>query len=190
MVDLKALIAHNAAHWKNVIAMRDFSAVAERLVAAKDRYQAISNRTKVPWFIIAVIHEREADQDWTANIAQGDPWNEISTHTPDGRGPFLSFEAAAYDALVNCAPHAGRWTDWSAGGGLTLLEQYNGLGYAKRGLPSPYIWSGTNQYHAGKYVRDGVFDPDVVDKQLGCAGLILAMGELDPSASFTTQGNA
>jgi hypothetical protein len=35
------------------------------------------------------------------------------------------------------------------GGALTLLEQYNGLGYANRGLPSPYIWSGTDRYLKG-----------------------------------------
>lgn len=29
---------------------------------------------------------------------------------------------------------------------LAKLEQYNGLGYAARGRPSPYIWSGTDQY--------------------------------------------
>jgi hypothetical protein len=33
----------------------------------------------------------------------------------------------------------------------------------------------------GKYVADGVFDPNVVDKQLGCAGLIMAMRALDAS---------
>jgi hypothetical protein len=68
---------------------------------------------------------------------------------------------------------------------MTLLEQYNGLGYATRGLPSPYIWSGTDQYAKGKYVRDGVFDSNVVDSQLGCAGLILAMMQIDPTITFT-----
>jgi len=60
----------------------------------------------------------------------------------------------------------------------------NGLGYAARHLPSPYIWSGTDQYRSGKYVRDGVYDPSVVDSQLGCAGLLLSMMALDPSIDF------
>jgi hypothetical protein len=66
-----------------------------------------------------------------------------------------------------------------------MLERYNGIGYANKGLPSPYIWSGTDQYVKGKYVADGVFSPDVVDKQLGCAGLIMAMMALDPTISFS-----
>jgi hypothetical protein len=78
-----------------------------------------------------------------------------------------------------------RWKDWSIGGALTLLEQYNGLGYANRGLPSPYVWSGTDQYISGKYVRDGVYDPAAIDKQLGCAGLLMAMMAIDPTITFT-----
>jgi hypothetical protein len=110
-------------------------------------------------------------------------------HVPAGRGPFISWEAAAIDALVNCAPYAARNADWSIGPSLTKLEEYNGLGYAARGLPSPYLWSGTDQYKSGKYVRDGVYDPNAVDSQLGCAGLLKAMAALDPSAAFATKNS-
>ncbi len=94
------------------------------------------------------------------------------------------------DALVDCAPHAARNKDWSVGGTLAKLEEYNGLGYAARGRPSPYIWSGTDQYRSGKYVRDGVYDPDAVDSQLGCAGLLMAMMALDPTIQFAGSHSA
>jgi lysozyme family protein len=188
-LNTSALVAANAARWSKAKITRgpEFASVAKRLVApsAKAIYQRIEARTGVPWFIIAVIHERECSQSFAGNIAQGDPWNRVSVHVPAGRGPFASFEDAAYDALVNCAPHAAHWKDWSAGGALTLLEQYNGLGYAARGRPSPYVWSGTEEYVSGKYVRDGVYDPNAVDHQLGCAGLLLAMAALDHSISFS-----
>jgi lysozyme family protein len=105
-------------------------------------------------------------------------------HVPKGRGPFASWEAAAIDALDVCPPHASRWTDWSAGGALTLLEQYNGLGYAARGLPSPYLWAHTDQYVSGKYVADGHFDPNAIDHQLGCAVLLKAMKAIDASITL------
>src|SRR6202042_1342211 len=54
-----------------------------------------------------------------------------------------------------------------------------------RGLPSPYVWAGSGQYESGKFVRDGVFDPNKVDEQLGCAGLLMAMMALDPTGTFT-----
>ncbi|WP_316178085.1 MULTISPECIES: hypothetical protein [unclassified Bradyrhizobium] len=180
-IDLAALTAHNFARWQQAKLTRDFSVVARRLAASKARYQVVSAQTGVPWYVIAVIHERESSQSWSASLAQGDPWDRVSVHVPAGRGPFKSWEDAAVDALAYCAPYAARWKDWSIGGTLTLLEQYNGLGYFRRGVPSPYVWAGTDQYRSGKYVRDGVYDPDVVDKQLGCAGLLLAMKALDGS---------
>jgi len=186
MADIATLRARNAARWAAAKLTRgpEFDRVAERLVQAKARYQAVAVKTGVPWFIIAVIHQRESSQNFTRSLAQGDPWNAVSTHVPKGRGPFKSWEDAAIDALVNCSPYAARNKDWSAAGALTLLEQYNGLGYFNKGIPSPYIWSGTNQYAKGKYVADGVFDANTVDKQLGCAGLIIAMQTIDPSIKF------
>lgn len=185
MTDLVALKAANAKRWANVKLTRNFGSVARALVAAKARYQAVEAKTGVPWYFIAVVHEREASQRWDTQLGQGDPLHSVSVHVPKGRGPFSTWEDGAYDALVNCAPWAARNKDWSAGGTLTMLEQYNGLGYASRGLPSPYVWSGTDQYKSGKYVRDGVFDPGVIDVQLGCAGLLIAMMAIDPTITFT-----
>lgn len=188
MTNLISLKAIEETRWKAAQIIRGpaFAAVAKRLVdpMAKAHYTDVSATTGVPWAFIAVAHERECSQDWHGSLAQGDPWNRRSVHVPAGRGPFTSWEAAAIDALVNCAPYASRNKDWSIGGTLVVLEQYNGLGYAARGIASPYIWSGTNQYHGGKYVRDGVFDPHAFDQQLGCAGLLLAMMALDPSIKF------
>jgi lysozyme family protein len=185
MPDLKALTAANADRWAKAKIIRDASSTARRLVAAKAHYQAVERFTGVPWAIIAVIHEREASQSWSGSLAQGDPWNRVSIHVPAGRGPFQSWEDAAVDALVNCAPYAARWKDWSAAGAMTLLEQYNGLGYAAKGRPSPYVWAGTDQYTSGKYVRDGIYDPNVVDKQLGCACVLKSMMAIDSTITFT-----
>ena len=155
-----------------------FKKIADRLTApaAVARYKSVEAKTKVPWWFIAVVHEREASQRWDRSLAQGDPWNQKSVHRPAGRGPFKSWEDAAYDALVNCAPYAALNKDWSPGGALTMLEKYNGLGYYSKGVPSPYVWAGTNQYSSGKYIADGVYSASTVDSQLGCAGLLKFMG--------------
>lgn len=184
MTDLNALIVANAKRWANAGLIRNFNPIAKSLVAAKPRYQTVEAKTGVPWFVIAVIHERESGQNWFASLAQGDPWNRASVHVPAGRGPFKSWEEAAIDALADCAPYLARNRDWSIGGTLTKLEEYNGLGYAARGVPSPYVWSGTDQYKSGKYVRDGVYDSAAVDSQPGCAGLLLAIMALDRTISF------
>jgi len=190
MIDLAKLKIANAARWSAMQAdpalTTAFARVAARLVAAaaKARYQAVSAQTGVPWFVVAVIHEREASQSWAANLAQGDPWNAVSVHVPKGQGPFASWEAAAVNALTRSPPYAAHWADWSSGGTLTLLESYNGLGYAQRGVPSPYLWAGTDQYVCGKYVADGHYDPHAVDHQLGCAALLWQMAIADKSVTL------
>lgn len=200
MTDLIALKAANAKRWANAKLTRgpEFSKPAAKAFANKARYVSIAKRAGMPeigWLFIACAHYRESSQDFTKNLGQGDPLNQVTKHIPAGRGPFLgptAFEDGAVDALVNCAPYAARLTDWSVAGMLTNLERYNGIGYAAKGRPSPYIWSGTDQYSTGKYVADGVYDPNTVDRQLGCAGLILAIMALDKSISFngaTTKPN-
>jgi lysozyme family protein len=187
MVDITQLKKDNQKRWQQVKVTQNLipaiDKVANRLVAAaaKAHYQSVSKTTKVPWAVIAVIHEREASQSWKANLAQGDPWNKVSIHVPAGRGPFNSWEDAAVDALTNCPPKAATWKDWSIGGVLTLLEEYNGLGYAARGTPSPYVWASTDQYVKGKFVADGHYDPNAVDHQLGCAALLIRMKNIDPT---------
>jgi lysozyme family protein len=184
MTNVVALATANAHRWAVAKPTRNFASVAKALVGAKARYQAVEAKTGVPWFVVAAIHERESDQNWHASLAQGDRWDRKSVHVPAGRGPFPSWEAAAIDALMNCAPHLARHKDWTVGPALASLESYNGLGYANRGVPSPYIWAGTDQYHGGKYVRDGVYDPHAIDPQPGCALLFLEMKALDPSIEF------
>jgi lysozyme family protein len=196
MTDLQALRAANAKRWNaasvtpGLIHLID--GVSQHLVVAKPRYQAVEAETSVPWAVIAVIHERESSQSWQASLAQGDRWDHVSIHVPAHRGPFSSWEAAAEDALVICPPHAANWHDWTIGGALTLLEQYNGLGYASGPVDhatghqyppqaSPYIWASTDQYHSGKYIADGHFDPNAIDHQIGCAALLARMTLIDPT---------
>lgn len=188
---LPSLVAANAARWAkmHVLSARELAVerVAAALVAPKAKaiYQAIALATGVPWFVVAVIHERECGQNFNLSIAQGDPWNDVSRHVPRGIGPFKSFNDAAIFALTRCAPFAAKWTDWSAGGTLTLLELYNGTGYeVYHHEASPYDWGATDIEQEGKYVADGKWSPMVWDTQIGCAAMLKAMMALDASIAF------
>jgi lysozyme family protein len=207
MTNIPALIAKNEDLWAKTeilpARMLQVNHIAARLCApmAKARYQEISKATGVPWFVIAVIHEREASQDFTRQLGQGDPLAYVSRHVPRGRGPFLNhpsdpplqdaFYRGAVDALVNCPPYAARWKNWTAGGTLTLLILYNGTGYEDyHHENSPYDWGATNQEQRGKYVADGKFDPGVWDTQVGCAAMLKGMMAIDPSIVFDTAAGA
>lgn len=193
MSNIPALIAENASCWARAqilpARLAEVQAVAKRLAApaAKAIYQQISTATAVPWWVIAVIHEREAGQNFNRSIAQGDSWNEISTHVPRGMGPFDSFIAAAIFSLKRCAPYPAKWTDWTAGGTLTLLVLYNGTGYEDfHHEVSPYDFGATTMEEEGKYVADGKWSATVWDSQVGCAAMLKAMMAIDPSIVFAT----
>lgn len=185
-----------AARWAamhiNAGRMAEFHTAAAGLIANKAHYQRIeahlvSVGMGVPWWFIAIVDKREGGGGCRTQLGQGDPLGEVSRHDPKDRGPFFgadAFDRSCYDALIDCGPYAAKWLDWTVGGVLTIFEFYNGEGYWDRGLPSPYNWSGSNEYVKGKFVADHVFDPNFVDQQLGCAPLLATMMTLDPSIKF------
>lgn len=186
-----------------------FDATAARLCAtnAKARYIGVSERISaisglqlVPWWFVAIVSEREygGPPHWDKQLGQGDPLDQVSRHDPAGRGPFLAHDTdttpgndawtrGCLDALIDCGPYAAKWTDWSVGGALTLFEEYNGLGYAARGVPSAYVWSGTDQYISGKYIADHVYRASAIDVQEGCAGILSRMMAIDSSIQFVME---
>jgi hypothetical protein len=105
---------------------REVRATAVRLAAAKARYRAVEKLTGVPWVMIAVIHEREASQNWNTQLAQGDPLHRVSTHVPRGMGPFATWEAGAVAALK----HEGfeHVIDWRLEEGPVLSRGLQRLG--------------------------------------------------------------
>ena len=40
---------------------------------------------------------------------------------------------------------------------------------------TPYLWSFSNHYKKGKFVKDGKFDPEFVSKQCGAAVILKLM---------------
>lgn len=204
MADLNALQRANDQRWKTagLTGRLNFDPVARKAFANKWRYVDIvrrcrargSNMPDEAWVFVAVIHNRESGMDFTTHLGQGDPLDRPTTHVPAGRGPFSgpdAFERGAVDALVDCAPYAAiRNKDWSISGMLTYLERYNGLKYANAGRPSPYLWSGTTVYDpptgpGGKVVVDHGPIENVVDKQLGVAGLLKRLDMIDDTINFT-----
>jgi len=166
--------------WTTMKVTRLFSAIsneANLLYRNRGMYQKIAGLTGVPWEFVAIVHLREAGAAdvgrWQCVLHNGERIvgsNRRTTLVPKGRGPFSTFEDAAVDALKLEGLLTPR--EWSAERMLFHLEPYNGWGYRNRGQASPYIWSGTQWYSKGKYVADGVFDPDVVDQQVGCAPIL------------------
>jgi lysozyme family protein len=169
---------------------------AEKLLKNKSTYQEISRLTNVWWPFIGLCHYRESGFDPNTYLGNGQPLGRVTTIVPKGRGPFVgpdAFVDGAVDALR--LEHLVGATDWSIARTLFRLEGFNGYGYHSRGVNSPYLWSGSTAYgppeeRAGKFVADGVFDPNKIDPQLGVAVVLKELIGLDPSISFDGAASA
>jgi lysozyme family protein len=161
--------------------------VITKITKARERYEKVAAATRVPWQVIAVIHNLECSGDFGCHLHNGDTLRRRTVNVPAGRPtrgkPPFSWEESAKDALT--FDGFSSWPDWSVAGTLYKIEGYNGMGYRKRNIPSPYLWSGSPHYGRGKFVADGRFDPQAVSSQLGAATLLREM-EGRGLASLTT----
>lgn len=159
--------------------------VARKIISGKARYLAVERETGVPWAIVGVLHNREAGCDFAGVLHNGEQIIGTGRKTklvPKGRGPFTTWHEAALDALR--IKGYGPGFPWSVERFLFESERFNGFGYRVQGVPSAYLWSYTNQYTKGKFIRDHVWDANAVDQQIGVAPLMLRLMVLDPSISF------
>jgi lysozyme family protein len=166
----------------NASRQTEFDHLAMFAIGHRAQYITIEGNSGVPWAMIACLHRRESDADFTTYLGNGDPLNKKTRHVPKGRGPFASFEEGAADSLKLDGLTTVR--DWRLEKVLYYCELFNGGGYASRGLPSPYVWGGTSVQRPGKYVADGQWNPSAWDGQPGVAPMLKTIMRLDPSVEF------
>lgn len=166
----------------------EFEAEAKFAFAHKTVYDQITNATGLPWHMIAVLHRRESDANFNAYLGNGQPLDKRTTGVPVGRGPFTG-PNAFFNGAVDAIRQEG-WTnikDWRLEKELYYCEAFNGWGYAGRGLPSPYLWGGTNIQRPGKYIGDRKWSGTKLDPQPGCAPLLATIRKLDPTVQFVRE---
>lgn len=150
--------------------------LVHRSVLNKPRYQKVAEALSIPWYVVAAIHYREASFNFNRHLHNGDPLTKRTVNVPKGRpkvgNPPFTWEFSAIDALSD----RNFRVDQDITEILDQMEKYNGMGYRKyHKMVSPYLWSWTDQYEKGKYVKDGKFDPEFVDQQCGVVPLIKAL---------------
>ena len=154
--------------------------IANVIVANKEKYKEVEEETGVPWAFIGALHYRESNNNFKTHLHNGDPLSGRTFQVPAGRPkegepPFTWIESA-----IDALEYEGfdNKKDWSLENICERGEVYNGLGYRRMGKPSPYLWSGTNNYVRGKYVEDGVYNGNTVDQQAGIIPVYLRVMEL------------
>ncbi len=148
-----------------------------RLIKFQSVYSDVGNDLHIPWYFIGTIHAMECGFAFTEHLHNGDPLAARTVHVPANRPmtgtPPFTWRESARDAMI--FDGYNHETEWSIPRVLYLLEKYNGLGYRRLGVPSPYLWSFSNLYTKGKYTSDGHFDPAAVSAQCGAAVMLKAL---------------
>src|SRR5262245_28909418 len=147
--------AHITASLRSSIA-----SIVNAIAGRRARYEKIEEESGVPWWMVAALHQKESGMSFERHLHNGDPLTARTVQVPAGRIPDLpppyTFEQSAVDALSMMRHRFPRV--WTIGPSLEFSERYNGIGYRKRGIYSPYVWCGTQHYVRGRFVRDHVFD--------------------------------
>lgn len=157
----------------NPSSVTELKSVCNIIKINKAEYEYVTQVTGVPYDVVAACHYRESSLDFRGVLHNGEfiiGTGKKTKLVPAGRGPFLTWKEAACDAMLIEKSKFPKV--WDTAGKLDFCEKYNGLGYRKKGVPSPYVFAGTNKYVSGLYVADGKYSASKVDKRLGCAAII------------------
>lgn len=145
--------------------------IVARIMKNKIRYDYVSSKTNVPWYVIAGLHNMESGGSFKMHLHEGSPLTSRTRYVPKGRPktgyPPFTWEYSAIDALKY--DNLGYVTWSSLTQSIYACVKYNGLGYLlyHKNVPSPYFWAGTSIEVAGKYKSDGVWDRYARSSQLG-----------------------
>lgn len=149
--------------------------IVDRILKNRGRYEVVSAKASVPWWVIAALHNMESGGDFTKHLHEGSPLTGRTKYVPKGRpltgAPPFTWEESALDALKYDSLASVNWNSLDAA--LYAAERYNGLGYLKYHpeTPSPYLWAGTSVEKPGKYTGDGEWSSTAVSAQIGVAAI-------------------
>lgn len=150
-----------------------------------ERYEDVSNETRVPPVVVGAIHMRESDFDFRGHLFNGDPLTARTVHEPKGQPNLPPANGLVYtweeSAIAAMKFNLDGWNidpaqTWGIAESLYFCETYNGMGYRKLGVPSPYLWSYTDKYKSGLFVADGQYEAKVVNQEAGCAAIFKMLG--------------
>ncbi len=145
----------------------------------KEQYSLVEERSAIPWWCVAAIHNLESSLNFHTHLHNGDPLTSRTVHVPRGRpvAPPASgnFPYVWYESALDALQGRERPEVWDLNGCLGFLERYNGLGYREHRVNSPYLWSFTSAYTTGLFVFDGQFSPSLVSEGIGAAALLKVM---------------
>lgn len=154
-----------------------------KIIDREPRYKAVEAKTGVNAGLIGALHTMESDRNFSKSFFNGDdglrtrtyrsqPYGQPKHITPPYTWQQVAIAALAYDEITAVDPP----DDY--GQMCADAIKFNGYGYERHGIASPYGFAGTNLYKKGKFVADSRFSPNVVSNQIGACVILKAYEDL------------
>lgn len=160
----------------------------EDVLVHRDLFERAAAATTVHVAMLMALSIREMSGRVDCYLGNGQRLSMRTTIVPKNRGPFTGpnafvdgcVDACRIDGLDKVAARYG----WEAVVGCYFAEEFNGDGYRRRGIPSPYVFGATTVQRAGKYVADHQFDARIMDPQLGVLAIFEELASIDPKLAI------
>ena len=120
-----------------VIKSEKLDRAANYVIANAIRYQAVEEKTRVPWALVGAIHWVHTEGDFRRNMSNGDT---IKSQDQFGKGPWKDWESCMCEKLD---PAIG--VTWTFERLLYYAERILGMEYYEQKLLSPSIWGATSE---------------------------------------------
>jgi lysozyme family protein len=177
---------------KVIDAAGEIESLVNKIIAGKQRYLNVVAGTKMPWFFVGLIHAMEGSCNFNTHLYNGDPLTARTVNYPPNKPRFAPANGSVYtfeESAIQSLKDQGFYTlqSWSLPEILYRLEIYNGAGYLlyHTSVPTPYLWSFSNHYTAGKYTADSKWSDTAVSAQPGAATILKRLSEKLPEVAAT-----
>lgn len=165
----KIIISPSIAQEVNIIATE---------IRNEPRYLKVEEETGVSANLIGAIHQLESGRDFKTHLHNGDSLLRKTRKSPAGRPPGKP-PFTWLNSAIDAVKYDGLTTSDSKAEQCQASINYNGLGYERKGIVSPYGFNGSQFYKRGKYTGDGVYNPRVVSKQIGVCVILKEIERLE-----------
>ena len=160
------------------VRVRATDARVRAIADGKPRYDQVANATGVPWYVIGMIHEMEGGLNFATHLHNGDPLTARTVHVPSGPPAYRRSPVPVGGQRHRRADDGGLSRGQTVDDRAHRLParglQWLGLSLAQHRRQHALSVERHQQLPKGKFVRDGVFDPNAVSGQIGAMALAAA----------------
>jgi lysozyme family protein len=171
------MLDYAALYTQIIVDTTSADAVAQYIIN-EPRYAHVAKLTGVDPDLIGALHFMESSSNFNTHLHNGDSLKKRTINVPKGRPSAGKPPFKWVDSAVDALTYDNVTTSKDRGKQCEAAVKYNGLGYERYGIVSPYGFSQTSFYSRGLFVSDGKFSPETISKRPGVCLILKRIDEI------------